>query len=174
MSEFRKVMNKLKVEKDFCISVGWTVKAQKINSEMVERIHENTQKIKKGILWGYGMDKFFHDKNIILDILEEIERKENYKIINIYKNIYNDILTNQDISELTKYYPIILLDGYAKDRGQKFNILEDEGLKDLVKFIYIDRVKTVLKMVINKLGFNFYTDLNVKNKTLLKKELKKL
>lgn len=120
------------------------------------------------------MDKFFHDKNIILDILEEIERKENYKIINIYKNIYNDILTNQDISELTKYYPIILLDGYAKDRGQKFNILEDEGLKDLVKFIYIDRVKTVLKMVINKLGFNFYTDLNVKNKTLLKKELKKL
>lgn len=50
MSEFRKVMNKLKVEKDFCISVGWTVKAQKINSEMVERIHENTQKIKKGIL----------------------------------------------------------------------------------------------------------------------------
>lgn len=50
MSEFRKIMNELKTKKDFCISVGWTEKAQKINSEMVERIHENTQKIKLGIL----------------------------------------------------------------------------------------------------------------------------
>lgn len=50
MSEFRKIMNKLKVEKEFCISVGWTEKAQKINSKMVELIHENTQKIKLGIL----------------------------------------------------------------------------------------------------------------------------
>lgn len=50
MSEFRKVMNKLKTEKDFCISVGWTEKAQKINSKMVQLIHENTQKIKLGIL----------------------------------------------------------------------------------------------------------------------------
>lgn len=48
MTEFRKVMNKLKAEKDFCISVGWTVKAQEINSEMVQLIHENTQKIKAG------------------------------------------------------------------------------------------------------------------------------
>lgn len=119
-------------------------------------------------------ENFFNDKNIIADILEEIEKKENLKIINIYKNIYNDILTDGDILEITKYYTIILLDGYAKDRGQKFNILENEGLKDLVKFIYIDRVETVLKMVINKIGFNFYTDLNVKNKTLFKKELKKL
>lgn len=46
MSEFRKVMNKLKAEKDFCISVGWTEKAQKINSKMVQLIHENTQKMK--------------------------------------------------------------------------------------------------------------------------------
>lgn len=120
------------------------------------------------------MEKFFHDKNIILDILQEIEKKENKKIIDIYKNIYSDILTDGDILELTKYYPIILLDGYAKDRGQKFNILENEGLKDLVKFIYIDRVKTVLKMIIKKIGFNFYADLNVKNKTLIKKELKKI
>lgn len=48
MSEFRKVMNKLKAEKDFCISVGWTEKAQEINSKMVQLIHENTQKIKAG------------------------------------------------------------------------------------------------------------------------------
>lgn len=120
------------------------------------------------------MDKFFHDKNIIDDIIKEIEKEKNKKVNDILKNIYSDILTDSDILELKKYYPIILLDSYAKDRGQKFNVLESEGLKDLVKFIYIDRVKTVLKMVINKIGFNFYTDLNVKNKTLLKKELKKL
>lgn len=118
------------------------------------------------------MEKFFHDKNIIVDILEEIEKEENKKIIDIYKNIYSDTLTDNQIKELTQYYPIILLDSYAKDRGRKFNALESEGLKDLVKFVYIDRVKTVLKMVINKIGFNFYTDLNVKNKTLIKKELK--
>lgn len=120
------------------------------------------------------MEKLFHDKNIILDILQEIEKEKNKKIIDIYKNIYSDTLTDNQIKELTQYYPIILLDSYAKDRGRKFNILESEGLKDLVKFIYIDRVKTVLKMVINKIGFNFYTDLNVKNKTLIKKELKKI
>lgn len=120
------------------------------------------------------MEKFFHDKNIIVDILEEIEKEENKKIIDIYKNIYSDTLTDNQIKELTQYYPIILLDSYAKDRGRKFNALESEGLKDLVKFVYIDRVKTVLKMVINKIGFNFYTDLNVKNKTLIKKELKKI
>lgn len=48
MSEFQKIMNKLKAEKDFCISVGWKEKAQKINSEMVQLIHENTQKMKTG------------------------------------------------------------------------------------------------------------------------------
>lgn len=131
-------------------------------------------KKKREILRGCKMDKFFHDKNIIDDIIKEIEKEKNKKVNDILKNIYSDILTDSDILELKKYYPIILLDSYAKDRGQKFNVLESEGLKDLVKFIYIDRVKTVLKMVINKIGFNFYTDLNVKNKTLLKKELKKL
>lgn len=44
MSEFRKIMNKLKAEKEFCISVGWTEKAQKINSKMVELIYESIQK----------------------------------------------------------------------------------------------------------------------------------
>lgn len=132
------------------------------------------KKLKREILRGCKMEKFFHDKNIIVDILEEIEKEENKKIIDIYKNIYSDILTDSDILELKKYYPIILLDSYAKDRGRKFNVLENEGLRNLIEFVYIDRVKTVLKMVINKLGFNFYTDLNVKNKTLIKKELKKL
>lgn len=47
MSEFRKVMNELKTEKEFCIFIGWAEKAQKINSEMVQLIHENTQKIKR-------------------------------------------------------------------------------------------------------------------------------
>lgn len=46
MSEFRKIMNELKTEKEFCISVNWLDKAQKINSEMVQLIHENTQKMK--------------------------------------------------------------------------------------------------------------------------------
>lgn len=50
MSEFRKVMNKLKTKKEFCIFIGWIEEAQKINGKMVELIHENTQKIKKGIL----------------------------------------------------------------------------------------------------------------------------
>lgn len=50
MSEFEKNMNELKTEKEFCIFVGWIEKAQKINSQMIELIHENTQKIKKGIL----------------------------------------------------------------------------------------------------------------------------
>ncbi|AIX12538.1 hypothetical protein WRP3_035 [Lactococcus phage WRP3] len=50
MSEFRKVMNELKIEKEFCIFIGWTEKAQKINSQMVQLIHENTQKMKLGIL----------------------------------------------------------------------------------------------------------------------------
>lgn len=48
MTEFQKIMNELKTEKEFCISVGWIEKAQKINSEMVELIHENTQKMKAG------------------------------------------------------------------------------------------------------------------------------
>ncbi|AHC94119.1 hypothetical protein WRP3_034 [Lactococcus phage WRP3] len=118
------------------------------------------------------MEKFFNDKNIILDIFEEMEKEKNKIIDDVLKNIYDDILTDSDILELSKYYPIILLDSYAKDRGRKFNALESEGLKDLIKFIYNDRVKTVLKMVINKIGFSFYTDLNVKNKNLLIKELK--
>lgn len=46
MSEFKKIMNELKTEKEFFISVGWVEKAQKINSQMVELIHENTQKMK--------------------------------------------------------------------------------------------------------------------------------
>lgn len=50
MSEFRKVMNELKAQKEFFIFVGWTEKAQKLNSQMVQLIHENTQQIKLGIL----------------------------------------------------------------------------------------------------------------------------
>ena len=46
MTEFRKKMLKLKTEKDFCIFVGLVEKAQEINSEMVQLIHENTQKMK--------------------------------------------------------------------------------------------------------------------------------
>lgn len=118
------------------------------------------------------LENLFHDKNVITDILEEIEKEKNKKIIDILKNIYDDILTDEQISEITKYYPIILLDGYAKDRGQKFDILDLDGLRDLIGFIYQDRVKTAINMVINKIGFNFYTDLNAKNKELLKKELK--
>lgn len=109
-----------------------------------------------------------------MDILEEIESEQNKNIDDILKNIYIDILTDGQISELKKWYPLTLLDGYAKDRGQKFDILNPKGFKNLIEFIYNDRVKTVLKMVINKIGFNFYTDLNAKNKTLLKKELKKM
>ena len=50
MSEFEKNINELKTQKEFCIFVGWIEKAQKINSQMIELINENTQKIKKGIL----------------------------------------------------------------------------------------------------------------------------
>ncbi|ARM66163.1 hypothetical protein AM2_036 [Lactococcus phage AM2] len=50
MTEFRRMMNELKTQKEFCIFIGWTEKAQKINSEMVQLIHENTQKIKIRIL----------------------------------------------------------------------------------------------------------------------------
>lgn len=46
MSDFRKMMNELKTKKEFCIFIGFTEKAQEINSEMVQLIHENTQKIK--------------------------------------------------------------------------------------------------------------------------------
>ena len=120
------------------------------------------------------MDNFFNDKNIIVDILEEIEKEKNKIIDDVLKNTYSDILTDENLKELKKCYPLTLLDSYAKDRGKNFNVLDLKGFRDLVKFIYNDRVKTVLKMVIKKLSFNFYTDLNVKNKTLLKKELKKL
>lgn len=120
------------------------------------------------------MEKFFNDKNIITDILDEIESEQNKKIDDVLKNIYIDILTDEQLKELKKCYPLTLLDGYAKDRGRKFDILDPKGFRSLVKFIYNDRIKTVLKMVINKIGFNFYTDLNAKNKTLLKEELKKM
>lgn len=44
MTEFQKIMNELKTEKDFYISVGWIDKAQKINSKMVQLIYESIQK----------------------------------------------------------------------------------------------------------------------------------
>lgn len=119
------------------------------------------------------LENFFHDKNIIVDILEETEKESTKKIMDIFKNIYNNVLTDNQISEITAYYPIILLDGYAKDRGQKFDILDREGLRDLIRFIYLDRVKTVINMVVKSLGFNVFTELNVKNRKLLKNELKK-
>lgn len=50
MSEFRKIMLELKAKKEFCVFVGWLEKAQELNSEMVQLIHENTQKNKLGIL----------------------------------------------------------------------------------------------------------------------------
>ena len=117
---------------------------------------------------------FFSDKNIMMDILEEMEKENNKKIDDIYKNIYNNILMDDDITELKKCYPIILLNSYAKDRGKNFDILDPSEVKELIKFIYHDRTKTVLKMVLNKLNFNFYTNLSEKNKMLIKKELKKL
>lgn len=46
LSKFQKIMQELKTKKEFCISVNWLDKAQKINSEMVQLIHENTQKMK--------------------------------------------------------------------------------------------------------------------------------
>ena len=120
------------------------------------------------------MEKFFNDKNIIMDILEEIEKEKNKIIDDVLKNIYVDILTDENLKELKKCYPLTLLDGYAKDRGKNFNVLDPKGFRNLVRFIYNDRIKTVLKMVINKIGFSFYTALNVKNKKTLKEELKKL
>ncbi|ARM67608.1 hypothetical protein LW81_038 [Lactococcus phage LW81] len=120
------------------------------------------------------MEKFFSDKNIIMDILDEIESEKNKIIDDVLKNIYIDILTDEQMKELKKCYPLTLLDGYAKDRGRKFDILDREGLRDLVGFIYKDRTKTVVRIAIKRLGFNAFTALNEKNKTLLKEELKKL
>ena len=174
MTDFRKMMLELKAKKEFCIFIGWIEKAHELNSEMVQLIHENTQKNKLSILWGRGMEKFFNDKNIITDILEEIEKEQNKKIDDVLKNIYIDILTDEQLKELKKCYPLTLLDSYTKDRRQKFDILDREGFRSLIEFIYNDRVKTVINMVVRRLVFNFYTDLNVKNKTLLKEELKKL
>ena len=108
-----------------------------------------------------------------MDILEEIEKEKN-KIIDDLKNIYKDILTDENLKELKKCYPLTLLDGYAKDRGKNFNILDPKGFRNLIKFIYNDRIKTVINMVVNRLGFNAFTALNVKNKALLKEELKKI
>lgn len=174
MSEFRKIMLELKAQKEFCIFIGWTEKAQKINSEMVVLIYENTQKIKLGILWGYKMDNFFNDKNIIIDVLEEIEKEKNKIIDDVLKNTYRDILTDENLKELKKCYPLTLLDGYAKDRGKNFNVLDPQGFRNLIGFIYTDRVKTVINMVVKRLGFNAFTVLNAKNKKALKEELKKL
>ena len=50
MTDFRKMMLELKAKKEFCIFIGWIEKAQELNSEMVQLIHENTQKIKLRIL----------------------------------------------------------------------------------------------------------------------------
>lgn len=119
------------------------------------------------------MDNFFNDKNIIYDVLEEIEKEKNKIIDDVLKNIYRDILTDKQLKELTESYSLTLLDGYAKDRGQKFDILDREGFRNLVGFIYTDRVKTVINMVVKRLGFSFYTALNAKNKEMLKEELKK-
>lgn len=120
------------------------------------------------------MDNFFNDKNLIIDILEEIEKEKNKIIDDVLKNTYNDILTDEHLKELKKCYPLTLLDGYAKDRGKKFDILDPKGFRNLVGFIYNDRVRTVIKMVANRLGFNAFTALNAKNKKMLKEELKKL
>ena len=120
------------------------------------------------------MEKFFSDKNIIKDILEEIESEKNKIIDDVLKNIYVDVLTDEHLKELKKCYPLTLLDGYAKDRGQKFDILDPKGFRNLIDFIYNDRVKAIINMVLNRLRFNAFTALNVKNKALLKEELKKL
>lgn len=120
------------------------------------------------------MEKFFSDNNIIVDILEEIESEQNKNIDDILKNIYIDILTDKQISELKKCYPLTLLDGYAKDRGKTFDILDPKGFRNLIEFIYNDRVKAIIRMVVKRLGFNVFTALNTKNKALLKEELKKL
>ena len=120
------------------------------------------------------MEKFFNDKNIIIDILEEIEKEKNKIIDDVLKNIYVDILTDNQMKELKKCYPLTLLDGYAKDRGKNFNVLDPQGFSNLIGFIYTDRVKTIVRMVVKHLGFSAFTALNVKNKALLKEELKKL
>lgn len=109
-----------------------------------------------------------------MDILEEIEKEKNKIIDDVLKNTYNDILTDEHLKELKKCYPLTLLDGYAKDRGKNFNVLDPKGFRSLVRFIYNDRIKTVMKMVVKRLGFSFYTALNAKNKKMLKEELKKL
>lgn len=119
------------------------------------------------------MEKFFSDKNIIDDILEEIEKESTKKIDDIVQNIYNDALTDNQLKELTESYSLTLLDGYTKDRGRKFDILDREGLHGLVWFIYRDRVKTVIGMAVKRLGFNAFTALSVTNKKMLKEELKK-
>ena len=119
------------------------------------------------------MEQFFNDKNLIMDILEEIEKEKNKIIDDVLKNTYRDILTDENLKELKKCYPLTLLDGYAKDRGQNFNILDPKGFRNLVGFIYNDRIKTVINMVVKRLGFNGFTALNVKNKKMLKEELKK-
>lgn len=120
------------------------------------------------------MEKFFNDKNIIVDILEEIESEQNKNIDDVLKNTYRDILTDKQLKELKKWYPLTLLDGYAKDRGKHFNILDPKGFRNLVKFIYNDRIKAIVRMVSDRLSFNAFTALNVKNKKILKEELKKL
>ncbi|ADM73590.1 hypothetical protein LaPh949_gp032 [Lactococcus phage 949] len=120
------------------------------------------------------MEKFFSDKNIIMDILEEIEKEKNKIIDDVLKNTYSDILTDNQLKELKKCYPLTLLDGYAKDRRKNFNILDREGLRGLIRFIYLDRVKMLINIVVKRLGFSFYTALNAKNREMLKKELKKL
>ncbi len=109
-----------------------------------------------------------------MDILEEIEKEKNKIIDDVLKNTYRDILTDKQLKELKKCYPLTLLDSYAKDRGKKFDILDREGLRDLIRFIYEDRIKTVINMVIKRLGFNAFTALNAKNKKVLKEELKKI
>ncbi|MDN6718393.1 MAG: hypothetical protein L0L51_07365 [Lactococcus lactis] len=120
------------------------------------------------------MEKFFNDKNLIYDVLEEIEKEKNKIIDDVLKNIYIDILTDKQLKELKKCYPLTLLDGYAKDRGLKFDILDPKGFRNLVKFIYNDKIKAIMRMVANRLGFNVFTALNAKNKKMLKEELKKL
>lgn len=119
------------------------------------------------------MEQFFNDKNLIIDILEEIEKEKNKIIDDVLKNTYR-VLTDEQLKELKKCYPLTLLDGYAKDRGKNFNILDPKGFRNLIEFIYNDRIKTVLKMVVKRLGFNAFTALNAKNKKMLKEELKKL
>lgn len=120
------------------------------------------------------MEQFFNDKNIIYNVLEEIEKEKNKIIDDVLKNTYKDILTDKQLKELKKWYPLTLLDGYAKDRGKHFNILDPKGFRSLVRFIYNDRVKAIVRMVSNRLGFNAFTALNVKNKKMLKEELKKM